>query len=112
MEVPWNVAPRAAAKDTICAVSGCPSRAVCGGAAIAIVIAILCPFPNIAMNLIKTPRIGLEAINRHGLLPVFPFLAAALVRLRATVVIGLLRRDRGTPPKWRCGSRPCHILTL
>jgi hypothetical protein len=59
-----KVGPGTAANNAVCTLSGCPGRAIARSAGVAFVVTILCPFPDIAVNLIEPPGIGLEAIDR------------------------------------------------
>src|SRR5258708_124226 len=70
------VDPRSAAGDPAAAFFPDPCGAVCRGAGVATVVAILHPLPDVAMHVVETKRIGLERSNRGGL-PGVPFAAAA-----------------------------------
>src|SRR5215469_11826022 len=101
----------ATAKDVGVTISGCPCRTVAGGAIIAAVPAILYPFPDIAVNLIKPPGVRLEEFHWNCLLPVFPFPPVTAIGVSA-IVIRLLRRDRCAPPERRGCSGARHIFPL
>lgn len=45
------------------------------GSLIAVVVPILGPLSDIAVNLMQTPSVGGQTANRHGLLPILAFLA-------------------------------------
>ena len=105
-EVPLEVSPGAAANDTATTVTGCPGRTIRWGSPIIVVVAVFCPFPNITMNLVETPRVRLECVNRERLLLIFP------TRTDAVVVICPPCRNRSAPPirRGRTGTR--HIFSF
>src|SRR5262245_12857947 len=62
------------------------------------------------MNLIKSPWIWSEGIHPHGPLSVHSLPFAPI--FEAPVVIGLLSRDRVSPPKRRRGAGSSDIFSL
>src|ERR1700722_2505201 len=94
-QAPRIAEPGAAAKDTALAVSHGPSRAVCRRALIIVVPAILHPFPDVAVDLVKPPLIGLEGVDLEGPLPVFAL--RSLVVGSGAVIVRLARGDGGAP---------------
>ena len=68
------------------AISGHPGRAIGRRAVIAEFAAILAPFPDIAVDLIKPPRVRPEAIDGQGSPPVFAALPAACIDVIAIVI--------------------------
>jgi hypothetical protein len=108
-QLPRTAAPRAAAIDAIHTRSGCPTRTVgCPRrtvgrrSGVVIVVAVLDPVVDIALNLIEPPRIGLERLNRKRLSGQFVVLAAN----QKSIAIRLFLLDRRPAPERRRGSRP------
>src|SRR5262249_53006487 len=107
------VAPRAATNDPLGARAASHSRAVGRRPGVAILVAILGPFPDVAVHLVQIPGVWLERIDSFSALAIQPGGAAALVYLRVfPVVIGLVRCYRAAPPEGRdrCGAR--HVFTF
>src|SRR5262245_10097953 len=72
------VAPGTAADDTVARIAAeQPRRSVCRRAVVVLVPAILDPLPDIAVHIVKPPRVRLQRSNRRRLLPV-PLTAAAV----------------------------------
>ena len=90
-EVLWSVEPGTAAQNAGRRVEG-----------------ILAPFPYIAMHLIKSPGIGLEAIDGNGTLAIFALLAAT--ESRVAIIVRLCGRDFVAPPELGWCSSPATKL--
>ena len=74
-----------------------PDRSISWRAFVVRVPVVLTPFPDVAMDLIEAPGVGLKTIDGNGALAVFALLAAA--KRLVAVVIGLRRRDAVAPPE-------------
>ena len=109
-EDPRIGAPGATAGGPNLAHPACPGGAVGRRAAIAVVLAVLHPFPHIPVHLVETPRVGLEGVDRHRLLTVLALGAAAIGE--TAIIVGLARRDRRTPPEWRRGAGAGDVFPL
>jgi hypothetical protein len=73
------------------------------------VIAILDPLPDVAMHVVKTPRVRLEAAHGYGRLSILALRASTLIDVVA-IIVGLGRGNRRTPPEWRGRSGAGRIL--
>ena len=90
-EIVGAISPGAASDDALIAI---PSRSGASVTRIAIIIvvpAIFSPIPNVAVHVVKTPRICMEIVHAYGLLP--PLSLGALTISVAAIVIGLVGRD-------------------
>src|SRR5262245_39317442 len=90
----------------------CSCATIAGIASVTIVPAILRPFPNVAMDVIETPRVWLEAVDRHRASTILALGAAALIGVDTAIIVGLLGRDRGPPPERRRRAGARHVLAL
>jgi hypothetical protein len=90
----WNEAPGAAAKDTDASIPArpCFSRRFQGLGFVseAVMPEVLAPLPDIAVNLIQTPRIGFKAFRWNRGLPAYTLFATALIRLASAIIIRLI----------------------
>ena len=103
--------PSAATNNTTMAISSVSCVTIPRISAVAFVPAILRPLPNIAVNIVKSPRIRLEAVDWHSLPAIFALRAAPRVQ-EVSVIVCLVWCDCPAPPE-RCRSpRPCHVLAL
>src|SRR5215510_4062430 len=92
-QVARTVVPGAPAENVTVAIAiSCATITRISG--VAVVPAIVRPFPEVAMDVEKTPRVGLEAINCHCLPPKFAFGSSAFVGRGSPVVVGLPWCDR------------------
>src|SRR5262245_54349317 len=71
-----TIEPGTAAQNPHCATRGCLARAAISGCSIVVLMpAVLHPLPDVAVHLVKTPRIWGEAVHWHG--PLTPWAYAA-----------------------------------
>ncbi len=71
---------------------------------------ILHPFPDIAVHFIQAPRVGGQALDWDGLLPVQALLASGIGVL--AVIVDLLRGDVAAEAEWRGGSGTTGVFPL
>src|SRR5262249_57112459 len=65
------------------------------------------------MDVVETPRVWLEAVNRDSLLAVLAFATAPFVRVvDGSIIICPLRCDRGAPPERRSSTCTRHVFAL
>ena len=108
--------PGTAANDTAATVTSPPRRAVRGCTLVAVVEAILHPFPDVAVHVVEAERIGGERADRRRLL-VVPLAAAAVavgVALADLVAPGIGRLGagaRGIFP-FRLGQQPVGLPVI
>ncbi len=103
-EVPRVVVPRAAALHAPPTVTAQPGTAVARRPFIAVVPAVLDPFPDVAMYVMQPPGIRIEAADRCRLL-IVPAAAAA-------IAVGAVAADGVAPPVDRARARPRRIFPL
>src|SRR5262245_31366883 len=63
------IRPGAASHDAVAAVPRRPGGSVTRIAVVLVIPAIFRPIPNVAVDVVKTPRICTEGVHAHGLLP-------------------------------------------
>src|SRR5262249_48347810 len=64
------IVPGTSADHPLSAVGPCSGAAIARIACVAIVPAVLGPLPDVAVDVIETPRVRLEAVHRHRALPI------------------------------------------
>ena len=86
------ISPGAASDDAVIAIPSRSCASVTRIAVIFVVPAIFRPIPNVAVNVVKTPRVRTKTVHAYGLLrpPALLALSVSFVAL----VVGLVRRDR------------------
>src|SRR5262245_56542140 len=86
------ICPGAASDDAVAAIASRSGASVTRITAVLVVPAIFRPIPNVAMDVVKSPRICTETVHAHSLLP--PLALGALSVRVVSIVIGLIGRDR------------------
>jgi len=81
------------------AITRCSRTTIVAVARIALVPAILCSLPHVAVDVVEAPTVGVKAINWHQALPESAFGTATDVWIGAAVVVYILRRRIVVPSK-------------
>src|SRR5262249_16431766 len=74
-------------------------------------IPVLAPMPEVAVHIVKAPRIGRESDYPGGLVSEDPYLAVWAIG-GPGVVVSLFSSDRVAPPEWGGGPRPAGVFPL
>src|SRR5262245_66572631 len=74
-------------------------------------LSVLGPFPNVAVDVVKTPGVWLEAVDRQRALARFALGAPARI-CGVAIVVGLFGCNGRTPPERRRGVGASDVLAL